>query len=55
MSDLVLDIGIAADICLERGTHFAAALAAFEKAKNGRREDLVIHRQCAGIAIRAGQ
>jgi hypothetical protein len=33
MIDLVLDIGIAADICLERGTHFAAALAAFEKAK----------------------
>jgi UDP-2-acetamido-2-deoxy-ribo-hexuluronate aminotransferase len=35
MTDLVLDIGIAADICLERGTHFAAALAAFEKAKTG--------------------
>ena len=33
MIDLVLDIGIVADICLERGTHFTAALAAFEKAK----------------------
>lgn len=32
MADLVLDVSIVVDLCLERGEHFADALAALEKA-----------------------
>src|ERR671919_157570 len=33
MAELVLDVDIVVDLCLERGKHFLEALAALEKAK----------------------